>query len=247
MSLPSLPLISLSPFLEHFASHTPDAASLQPYLSKLATACQHTGFFYLTDHGIPPARLHQVLQLARTFFLSASDAEKNKLARKRPDDARGYQRLGENVTLGRRDAHEAVDFYCETPPPLRDDNDDDNNNGNNGRADGLLSGSNMWPATPTELESEMRFYVKQVLSVGAAVVRAMGMALGEEDVFVRDTADSYWVMRLIGYPPLAEGAEGISCGEHTGMFLLQLPLSLLSFVFSDCTLCIYIYICVCVC
>ena len=33
---------------------------------------------------------------------------------------------------------------------------------------------------------------------------------------------SFWVMRIIGYPPLPKGAEGISCGAHKGTFALSL-------------------------
>jgi isopenicillin N synthase-like dioxygenase len=195
---PSLPLISLTPFLDPNPS---DPLPLQASLAQLSSACRDTGFFYLTDHGIPLSRLNQVLTLARSFFQDASDDEKQSLARKSPDEARGYQRLGENITLGRRDAHEAVDLYSESAHDA---------------PDGILSGTNLWPRTPADLESEMKGYVEQVLSVGRAVVRAMGQALGEEEAFVSATSDSFWVMRMIGYPPLEQGSEAVSCGEHTG-------------------------------
>lgn len=54
----------------------------------------------------------------------------------------------------------------------------------------------------------------------------MGEAIGspDPDVFVKATADSFWVMRAIGYPPLLPGGLGVSCGEHTG--ILYSPKSL---------------------
>lgn len=65
-----------------------------------------------------------------------------------------------------------------------------------------------------------------MLALGAAVVRAMGVALGRgmERTLVEATRDSWWVMRAIGYPPLpaTAGAGGgeeedgrVSCGAHT--------------------------------
>lgn len=64
-----------------------------------------------------------------------------------------------------------------------------------------------------------------MLELGMAVVRAMGMALKEEGVlqdeqtFVKETREAFWVMRAIGYPPLLAGEEeddvGVSCGAHT--------------------------------
>ncbi|GME56379.1 putative 2-oxoglutarate-dependent dioxygenase [Neofusicoccum parvum] len=200
----ALPIIDLSPYLTPTSPPTARAATA----ASLAAACRDTGFFYLTNHGIPAATLDGVLGLARRFFLEASAADKAAIARA-ADGARGYQRVGENVTKGRRDWHEAVDLYEEA--------------GGEG-ADAVLRGPNRWPRHPAELREVYEGYIEMVKGVGTAVVRAMGEALGlegeEVEVFVRATRRSFWVMRLIGYPELPEGEgreEGISCGEHTGM------------------------------
>ena len=80
----------------------------------LSTACSETGFFYLTDHGIPQPFLDSVIELSRQFFLEASAEQKDGIRRRTVqeggDGARGYQVMGENVTKGRRDWHEGVDF-----------------------------------------------------------------------------------------------------------------------------------------
>jgi isopenicillin N synthase-like dioxygenase len=54
---------------------------------------------------------------------------------------------------------------------------------------------------------------------------APGEGKGEEDaeVLVKNSEESFWIMRMIGYPPLAkplkkgegEGVEEYSCGEHS--------------------------------
>jgi isopenicillin N synthase-like dioxygenase len=46
----------------------------------------------------------------------------------------------------------------------------------------------------------------------------MGDALGEQEIFAELQKDNYWVLRVIGYPPLPESfdtTQGISCGAHT--------------------------------
>lgn len=137
--------------------------------------------------------------------------------------------MGENVTMGRRDRHEAVDLYREWDHAGREE-------GKGGKGTWkVLNGGNLWPEEPGVLRGVYEGYVEEVKRVGTAVVRAMGEALGlpppgsegrkEEDseIFVRNTERSFWVMRMIGYPPLptpfhasaSADIEEFSCGEHT--------------------------------
>ncbi|KAK3210347.1 hypothetical protein GRF29_44g2471131 [Pseudopithomyces chartarum] len=110
----SLPIIDISPYL----SPTSTPSSRAQVSTALSHACTTYGFFYLTGHGIPQATLSEVLSLARAFF-ALPLAQKNKIKRydaggvEGGDGARGYQGMGENVTMGRRDRHEAVDLYRE--------------------------------------------------------------------------------------------------------------------------------------
>lgn len=214
----TLPTIDISPFLPSTISSSPTAlaAARARTATALAHACHDPGFFYLTNHAIPPSTLTNLLALTRRFFLEAPPAAKAAIARRDVgaggDGARGYQRVGENVTKGGRDWHEGVDLYAEAPEGMKGEGE-------------VLGGSNLWPEWPGELRGEVEGYVGRVREVGTAVVGAMGVALGlegeEAEVFVRATRRSFWVMRLIGYPGLPGGEgeeEGFSCGEHTGMF-----------------------------
>jgi isopenicillin N synthase-like dioxygenase len=200
-------------------------------LLALRSACASPGFLYLHDHGVPATQQDRVLRLARDFFLhkppsssSAADGDAaplapHKAAVARPrGGARGYQRVGENVTGGRRDAHEALDLYRELSPSEPASLAADGG--------GPLAGPNPWPAHPPALRAELGAYIDAALGVGRALVAAMGAALGlrapdDEGVFVRETEDSFWVCRLIGYPPRAPGVEDdeVGCGEHTGRWL----------------------------
>jgi isopenicillin N synthase-like dioxygenase len=205
----TLPVISLAQL------STADPKALQ----ELSSACSDIGFFYLKDHGIPQETLSRILDLASSFFLNASPEEKQSLARGSPDEARGYQKIGENITKGLKDAHEAVDLYRPWDSSLPKYNDE------------ILTGDNLWPATPTSLRSEVAAYIQEVLVIGVKLVQAMAMSLQiqpnseEWNELVGQVNESFWVARLIGYPPMETAvADGISCGEHTGT-LSTLPKS----------------------
>ena len=118
------------------------------------------------------------------------------------DGARGYQNIGQNVTQGKRDWHEGLDFYRPVPsvkPPFLP-----------------IRGENKWPSG--EFRQVYETYIDKLLVLGRAVMRAIALGLGERDNYFQGLVnESFWVMRAIGYPPLESGEEGgISCGEHTG-------------------------------
>ena len=199
----SLPIIDISPFLD-------PASSLESRLAKaksLDRACREVGFFYLSQHSIPTSELAEVLSFAHSFFsLPAAIKETLKLLPAGVGDgdgARGYQKIGENVTQGKRDWHEGLDLYRPVPdrePPYQP-----------------IMGRNKWP--PGGFRKVYEAYISKLLKLGQAVMRAMALGLGEQEAYFQEFVDqSFWVMRAIGYPPLESGEDGgISCGEHTGM------------------------------
>ncbi|ORY08509.1 hypothetical protein BCR34DRAFT_626177 [Clohesyomyces aquaticus] len=229
----SLPIIDISPYLS--PTSTPESRAATA--SAINHACTSYGFFYLTGHGIPTAKLDQIISLARAFFMSPL-SEKNKIKRydaggpEGGDGARGYQGMRENITLGRRDVQEAVDLYREWDHSAKEPG-----KGGPGTHK-TLQGPNLWPHIPTELKDMYEEYIEELQGVGKAIVHAMGAALGlpeamkgadesteDEQIFVRNTDRSFWVMRMIGYPPLEtplsqdafsdEDITEFSCGQHT--------------------------------
>lgn len=228
---PTFPTIDISPFL-----HPSSPTTLQTTTHALFAACAHPGFFYLTNHNLPLPLTARVLDLARDFFLHASPEEKARIKRRdagveKGDGARGYQVIGDNITEGKRDWHEAIDWYRpvrESEPQVVRENVNGHGNGKvNGddaereRPFQLLQGMNTWPTSPPEFRKVYEEYIRLMLELGTAVVRAMGMALGDgmEDIFVNNTRESWWVMRAIGYPPLPpdstrDESGGVSCGAH---------------------------------
>lgn len=234
-----LPMIDIAAFLNPDASREARLSTA----SAIHAACTNYGFFYLTGHGIPEERLDEIVSLARQFF-DLDIEEKNKIKRfdaggpEGGDGARGYQGLGENVTGGLQDMQEAIDFYAEWPK--------DKCTIREGGASAVttLQGINLWPERPQSLRETYLRYIEDVKRVGAALVHAMGVALGlgpvgtnpqesdeDEEIFLRACRDSFWVLRMIGYPPLPSHSSStsspslhtvesqeigqFSCGAHT--------------------------------
>lgn len=245
----SLPLIPIAPFLStnplSSASPRPTISTLNPSQIRcaraLAEACLTHGFFYLVDHGIPVTLTRHVLALARDFFRDCTPEEKSAIRRRdvgvgSGDGARGYQVAGDNVTLGKRDWHEAVDWYRPIVPGeglvAGREAKNDQLSGTNGTSMSidsrrrppfpLLHGLNLWPSYPAAFRTVYEIYVSHMLELGTAVVRAMGYALELDDpeTFVRATRDTFWVMRAIGYPPLpppsSRKAKEMRGGEENG-------------------------------
>ncbi|GAA5884516.1 hypothetical protein JCM6882_005285 [Rhodosporidiobolus microsporus] len=205
----SLPIIDISSFLPATRDSPGAVEARKATALQLHEACLHHGFFYLRgfESVVTSSEMGNALDVARSFFARPQE-EKNAIKIQQPDGARGYQRLGENKTLGRPDAHEGWDAYHD---PLVDD------------PSRLLGGQNRWPTEPSSFRPAFQRWIEKMHVLGMALMEATAMALGidpEEDETgewekIKGWArDPFWVMRTIGYPPLPKDAEGVSCGAH---------------------------------
>eukprot|EP00878_Enallax_costatus_P011631 GHUV01012140.1.p1 GENE.GHUV01012140.1~~GHUV01012140.1.p1 ORF type:complete len:236 (+),score=55.96 GHUV01012140.1:458-1165(+) len=110
-----------------------------------------------------------------------------------------------------------------------------------GQPPSVIHGPNNWPYQLPEFTQSLKTYIHHCQQLGEAILR--GIAIGLQlppDYFAGDLAGvdgSYWVLRVINYPPLqqqdhrqaaaaARGEVGrdvqLSCGEHTDYGLLTL-------------------------
>ncbi|KAI8808050.1 hypothetical protein BJ742DRAFT_289274 [Cladochytrium replicatum] len=209
----ALPLIDISPFLADesaYPSSELHAAAKRVVAQSVHNACKDVGFMYLVGHGISKEEREKVLQLARDFFALPTE-QKEEISIANGDLARGYQRLMQNITRYKKDYHEGIDLYA----PIDDSH--------TLRKKGIktMAGENQWPSTPAEFRETYETYIEKLKKVGVATLRAMAMGLGlDENFFDKYVSDPFWGMRVIGYPPLAEGEAidpdvGVSCGQHT--------------------------------
>ncbi len=60
-------------------------------------ACRDVGFFYLINHGLDCEKAKSVRKAAKEFF-ELSTEQKEDISITKNDFARGYQKLGQNIT-----------------------------------------------------------------------------------------------------------------------------------------------------
>ncbi|KAI3834196.1 hypothetical protein MKX03_030003 [Papaver bracteatum] len=212
----SIPIIDVSPLLCNKWGDV-DNEGVSEVVKQLDQACKEAGFFYVKGHGISDSLIKEVRDMTRKFFDSPYD-EKVKIKMSSETGFRGYQRIGENVTQGKADMHEAIDCYREVKPGMY---------GDLGKA---IEGFNKWPDSPSNFYSVVGEYINLLTDLSRNILRGLALALGGcPGEFEGERAgDPFWVMRFIGYPGIsdAKGLEmpenDIGCGAHTDYGLLTL-------------------------
>jgi isopenicillin N synthase-like dioxygenase len=200
-----VPIIDVSP-----ARRAADAAGLADEIDR---ACRDTGFFSVVGHGVPIALQARLESLAREFF-ALPDEEKSTIAMAHGGRAwRGWFPVGGELTSDVPDMKEGLYFGQELAP------DDPRV-----RAGVPLHGPNQFPARPAALRETVLEYIDALTGLGHIVLAAISRALGLDDQwFDRHlTADPIVLFRIFHYPPLPEGAEQWSVGEHTDYGLITI-------------------------
>ncbi|KAF8500989.1 Clavaminate synthase-like protein [Russula emetica] len=195
----TLPIIDIAPWANGHDHKDSDRLSTA---AAIHDACLEYGFFYLDITSfVAPEEPEELSRLAHEFF-GLPQEEKDKISLNKQDRARGYQRLKENITLGLADNQEAIDLYhpVKNPDKAR-----------------LLWGENQWPSVP-EFRGKYEAWINKMKALGFIVMHAMATGLGMTNAEWEDLKaqidDSFWVLRIIGYPPLPSDDQGLSCGTH---------------------------------
>lgn len=202
----SLPVLDFS----RFAS----ADSRSGFLAELRTAARDVGFFYLVGHGVPDGLAEEVFAAARRFF-ALPEADKLAIRMANTRHFRGYTRLGDERTGGRKDWREQLDMGLEVPalalapgdPPWK-----------------RLQGPNQWPAAVPELRPAVLQWHERLHAVAAQLLRAFALALEQpENVFedaLRGTPNQ--VVKAIRYPGRDVAPDDQGCGAHKDSEFLTL-------------------------
>ncbi|XP_065876233.1 probable 2-oxoglutarate-dependent dioxygenase At3g50210 isoform X2 [Euphorbia lathyris] len=186
-------------------------------VKQLDQACREAGFFYVRGHGIPDSLLKEVKYLAHKYF-DLPYEEKLKIKMTSAAGYRGYQKVGENITKGVPDIHEAIDCYKEVTPGMY------------GALGKPMEGCNQWPVNPPNFKSLMEEYIALCTDLSRKILRGIALALGgsPDDLEGGIGGDPFWVLRIIGYPDVSsvKGQDSndndIGCGAHTDYGLLTL-------------------------
>ncbi len=170
-------------------------------------SCKEFGFFYIKNHQISQNHIDSLIPLMRKFFKLPLE-EKNKINIKNSKIFRGYTPLGQELTNGKYDWHECVDFGLDF--------------GIKGQCDAIykkqLLGPNQWPETPYSLKIILKKHWDLMIYLGRIITQGLALSLEiPKDYFSPYMNKSHCYMRLSHYPPLKchqenKGIEGI--GPH---------------------------------
>eukprot|EP00455_Lapot_gusevi_P015172 TRINITY_DN1765_c0_g1_i1.p1 TRINITY_DN1765_c0_g1~~TRINITY_DN1765_c0_g1_i1.p1 ORF type:complete len:371 (-),score=131.08 TRINITY_DN1765_c0_g1_i1:106-1218(-) len=225
-SKPPIPIIDIAPFLQ--TAELPRLEAKKQEMAQLMhEACRDVGFFGVCGHGINQAELDEVIDVSRQFFHSPQENKNKVLMTNKPFGFRGYQKLGQNVTQYQRDWHEAIDLYCTLPPShpvvkrLQGEKEQRSR-----VMEEFVTTPNPWPTQPASFKPIFDRYIPTMVQLGTTIMRVMALSLKLPEHFFTQTKlvdESFWVLRIIGYPPLPQASTasngeldvGMSCGPHT--------------------------------
>lgn len=185
--------------------------------TEIQRACEETGFFYLSGHGVPGEVIGEALAASAAFF-DLPTAEKRAIA-VTPRNYRGYIPLAAfSANKGGRppDLYEGYKINLEVRPddPLV-------------VAGNWLYGPNVWPVKPATFRPALTAYWDGLTSLASVLLRAFALALEvPEETFARNFAKPLSNISLLHYPPMQADSperQGIHPHRDTCAFTILLP------------------------
>lgn len=190
-----IPVIDVS---DYFISG--DKSALQSVASQLKTACEETGFFSLTGHGIPPALIDATFEQTRQFHAQTID-EKRSIMMDRSDwpvGGVGYLPL-KNRKLPARDksnVNEAFIIKCD---------------------DVLGMDDNPWPTETLlpEFRDTVQSYAKHIRQLALRMLPIYAVALDMPEEFFAEGFDKpLYRLRMTHYPPVETQGPEFGIAPH---------------------------------
>ena len=184
----------------------PAAARLGEVAAAVRRAATEAGFFYIANHGIPPATIDAAFAASRRFFALPLE---RKLAVAVDRRHRGYIRIGEAKMYdgARPDLKESFVYGIDLPETDPDV-----------RAGRPLMGPNRWPTELPEMKAAFDRYYAAIDRTGQTVLRAVAMSLGlSERFFAERYAKPLARGSLVYYPPQPPelGKDQFGVSAHT--------------------------------
>lgn len=194
------------PLIDMTGVHQGDAASIQRVGAAIREACSDSGFFYITNHGVPQAVIDRAMAAAKTFFAYPVETKRQVAVNKRH---RGWHALGGALMYEatRPDHKEFFSIGLELP--------EDDPNVLAGEA---LRGPNQWPVFMPELREALDDYYAAIAVAGADLLKAVAAGLGiDEDFFTAKYDKRLQRTQMVYYPPHPPMAESDQFGvaPHT--------------------------------
>lgn len=208
----SIPVLDLS------TARNADGTFNTEFIDKLREATHKIGFFQLVGYGAGEERVKDLFDVTKRFFdLPLED--RLELDNRKSPHFRGYTRLGTELTQGRPDAREQVDFGPEREPVTDYPAD---------QPYWLVQGPNLFPDTVLpELRETSMEWAALMSEVGAELLAAISVSLElPEDHFAEPFEGTpAWMAKLIHYVGgvvKEAGTQGVGSHADYGFVTLLL-------------------------
>jgi isopenicillin N synthase-like dioxygenase len=179
---------------------------------QIRNACCDCGFFYIIEHGVDEALQARLESLSREFFAQPLETKLQIRMALGSKAWRGYFPVGDELTSGQPDQKEGIYFGAELTEdhPLV-------------KAGTPLHGRNLFPDLPNFRETVLE-YLADLTRLGHILMRGIALSLELEESYFPDryTADPLTLFRIFNYPPLSDGQQAWSVGEHTDYGILTI-------------------------
>lgn len=196
------------PVLDMGSARQADGSFSPAFIEELRYATHKVGFFQITGYGAAPGQTEHLLDVIRRFFALPLE-ERMKLDNRLSPHFRGYTRMGTEVTQGRADAREQID-YSPQREPVHDYPQDE--------PFWLLQGPNLWPDDSfPELRPAAMEWAELMSGVGMELLRAIAVSLKlPENYFDEPFRGSpAWMGKLVHYVGgVVEAAGNQGVGSH---------------------------------
>ena len=167
---------------------------------QIRTACTETGFFYISNHGVPANLIKYLEKLSRDFFGLSKDVKREISMDKGGHAWRGYFSVGEEVTSGIPDQKEGIYFGTQGDP----------------KDDRPLHGANLYPND--SMKEAVEAYMQYMKQLGELIMKAIVLSLGLDYSFVDiNFQDPTELFRIFSYPPHDPiyGDDSLAVGTHS--------------------------------
>lgn len=174
----------------------------------LEEACLHTGFFYISDHGIPDELIDRVFRESRALF-DLPEEQKKAIHKAHSHANRGYEPLkGQTLEPG-------------SPPDLKEGfyiGEELDGTDPRVQAGRFNQGPNQWPTELPTFRDTMTEYFEAMNELSDHIMQALALSLDLPQDFFEDFCHQPMsTLRLLHYPPQppnpSPGEKG--CGAHT--------------------------------
>lgn len=202
------------PVIDLTGSFSRDTDAKKVVAWEVHKACRETGFFYVSNHGVPQDLLDKQLECARRFF-DLPLAEKLKLDVAHSPSMRGYEPMS-SQTLDDGSQPDLKEGFMA---------------GVDGKqaytTNGEFNSLNQWPASYGEMRAQTEDYIQAMTALGKHLLGVLALSLElPEDHFAEGLEHPMLTTRLLHYPPQNGVGQGnqIGAGAHTDWGMLTMLL-----------------------